>query len=73
MIDLPAAPALHCFRIKPADPDENVDGAHKTPGGKRRFRRPGDAISEWNPILPAHSVLEFAVPCGTRAMSSAQR
>lgn len=33
MIDLPAAPLLHRFRIKPPDPDEDVDGAHKVSGG----------------------------------------
>ncbi|MGY3440201.1 MULTISPECIES: hypothetical protein [unclassified Bradyrhizobium] len=34
-IDLPAAPALDRAGIKPADPDQNIDGADKLLGGKR--------------------------------------
>jgi hypothetical protein len=52
-IDLPTVPALHGSRIKPPDPDEDVDGAHKVPGGNFPFGFFGDAIAKWNPILPA--------------------
>jgi hypothetical protein len=45
-IDLPAAPALQRFTIKPPDPAKDVDGAHKVLGGKCRFSRPGDPVSE---------------------------
>jgi hypothetical protein len=65
-IDLPAAPTLDRSRIKPPDPDEDVDGAHKVPGGKCRFSRSGDTIGKWNAILPAHPIGELIIRCGTR-------
>src|SRR6202022_4383997 len=68
-----AAPAFQRLSVKPPNPDEDVDSAHKVPGGKGRFSRFGDTISKWNPILPAHSVVEPAVRCGARPTSSAQR
>jgi hypothetical protein len=33
VIDLPAAPTLYRWSVKPPDPDENIDGAHNAPGG----------------------------------------
>lgn len=65
-IDLSAAPALHCSRVEPPDPDQDVDGAHKVLGGKRRFRGFGDTISKWNAILLAHSGVELSVRCAAR-------
>ncbi|MGB8401844.1 hypothetical protein [Bradyrhizobium sp.] len=36
------------------NPDEDVDGAHKVPGGKCRFGGLDDTISKWDSILLAH-------------------
>jgi len=65
-IDLPKAPALRRSGVKPPDPDQDVDGAHKVLGGKCRFSRSGDTTSKWDAILPAHHMVELAVRCGAR-------
>ncbi|MHC2435731.1 hypothetical protein [Bradyrhizobium sp. USDA 4451] len=64
-IDLPAPPALDRAGIKPADPDQNIDGADKLLGGKRRFRRPRDTIGAGTRFFRLIAILGTPIDAGS--------
>ena len=53
-IDLASPPVFHRADVKPADPDQYVDGAHMILGGKCRLRSPDNTIGKWSSAFPAH-------------------